>query len=53
MMLDFLDAADEARIVDDAVKACVKHGPKTPDMGGSARTGDVTAFVLEAIGKVL
>ncbi len=53
MMLDFLDAADEARIVDDAVKACVKHGPKTPDMGGTARTADVSAFVLEAIGKAL
>ena len=53
MMLEFLDAADEGRLVDDAVKACIKTGPKTPDMGGTARTDDVTAFVIEHVGKGL
>ncbi len=53
MMLEFLDAAEEAVLVDNAVKACIKHGPKTPDMGGSAKTDDVTAFVVEHVGNAL
>ncbi|HEY1099223.1 MAG TPA: isocitrate/isopropylmalate family dehydrogenase, partial [Myxococcota bacterium] len=53
MMLEFLDAPAEARLVDDAVKACIKTGPKTPDMGGAAKTVDVTDFVLEHVGRAL
>ena len=53
MMLDFLDASDEAALVNRAVQACIKTGPKTPDMGGSARTDDVTAFVLAHVEREL
>ncbi len=53
MMLDFLGAPEEAKIVDDAVRAAVKTGPKTPDMGGQAKTADVTAFVVDVVQKAL
>ena len=53
MMLDFLDATEEGALVNRAVQACIKSGPKTPDMGGSARTDDVTAFVLGHVEREL
>ena len=53
MMLDFLDAKDEGRLVDDAVKLAIKQGPKTPDMGGKASTSEMTSFVLETVSKAL
>lgn len=53
LMLDFLEAPDEARLIDEAVRHAVKQGPKTPDMGGTAGTVDVTAFVLEAVSRGL
>ena len=53
MMLDFLDAPDEARLIDDVVRLAVKQGPKTPDLGGKAKTDDVTAFVLETVSRAL
>jgi 3-isopropylmalate dehydrogenase len=46
LMLDFLEAPAEARVIDDAVRACIKRGPKTPDMGGAATTAAITDFVL-------
>jgi len=53
MMLDFLDAAPEAKLLDDAVRACIKSGPKTPDMGGTAKTADITAFVTAELERAL
>ena len=53
MMLDFLDATDEGALVTRAVQDCIKTGPKTPDMGGTARTDDVTAFVLAHVEREL
>jgi 3-isopropylmalate dehydrogenase len=53
MMLDFLDAPEEAKILDDAVRACVKRGPKTPDMGGEATTTAITDFVLFEVDRAL
>jgi 3-isopropylmalate dehydrogenase len=53
LMLDFLDAPEEAKIVDDAVRACIKRGPKTPDMGGEATTAAITDFVLFEIDRAL
>ena len=53
LMLDFLDAPDEARLIDEAVRHAVKNGPKTPDMGGKAKTEDVTSFVLDAVSRGL
>lgn len=46
MVLAFLDrgaAADELRA---AVLSVLESGPRTPDVGGSAGTDDVTAAVL-------
>ncbi len=53
LMLDFLDAPVEARLIDDAVRLAVKTGPKTPDMGGKAKTSDVTSFVLDVVSRGL
>jgi 3-isopropylmalate dehydrogenase len=53
LMLDFLDAPAEAKLVDDAVRACLKGGPRTPDLGGTAGTADVTAFVLGHLERAL
>ncbi|MBM4283408.1 MAG: 3-isopropylmalate dehydrogenase, partial [Deltaproteobacteria bacterium] len=53
LMLDFLDASAEARLIDDAVRACLKRGPRTPDLGGQGKTGDVTEFVLDELARTL
>ena len=49
MMLDFLEAPEEARLIDDAVRLAVKQGPRTPDLGGTAKTADITTFVLDTV----
>jgi 3-isopropylmalate dehydrogenase len=53
LLLDFLDASAEARLIDDAVSACLKRGPRTPDLGGQARTADVTTFVLGELARLV
>jgi 3-isopropylmalate dehydrogenase len=53
LMLDFLDAPALSRIIDDVVTTCVASGPQTPDLGGTAKTADVTAFVLEQVERAL
>jgi 3-isopropylmalate dehydrogenase len=53
LMLDFLEAPAEARLIDDAVRACIKRGPKTPDMGGAATTAAITDFVLAELANTL
>jgi 3-isopropylmalate dehydrogenase len=53
LMLDFLDAPAEAKLIDGAVRACLKNGPRTPDLGGTSKTADVTAFVLEELARVV
>jgi 3-isopropylmalate dehydrogenase len=53
LMLDFLEAPAEAALLDDAVRACIKRGPKTPDMGGAATTAAVTDFVLAELTSAL
>ncbi len=49
LMLDFLDDAIAARCVERAVEACVADGPRTPDLGGSATTAEVSAWVRSAV----
>jgi 3-isopropylmalate dehydrogenase len=39
-----------ADAVEAAVDAAIADGPRTPDLGGSSGTDEVTAFVLERIG---
>ena len=45
-----LGETDAADAVDAAVDAAIADGPRTPDLGGTAGTADVTAFLLERIG---
>jgi tartrate dehydrogenase/decarboxylase/D-malate dehydrogenase len=50
LMLDHLGLARAASAVRRAVGAVLKAGrPRTPDLGGDARTGQVTEAVLEAL----
>jgi isocitrate/isopropylmalate dehydrogenase len=51
MMLDHLQLAAAAREVDDAVAAVLAGGKiRTPDLGGSSSTEQVTDAVLEKLG---
>jgi 3-isopropylmalate dehydrogenase len=62
LMLDFLatrDPGNAARFlravkaVDAAVAACVAEGPRTPDLGGQAKTGEVGAWVRAHVARAL
>lgn len=62
LMLDFLATRDPAhaarflkavKLVDGAVAACVAEGPRTPDLGGQARTGEVGAWVRAHVARAL
>ncbi len=51
MLLDFLGLAKSAAAVKDGVAAYLKgNRPKPPDLGGSAKTTEVTDGVLAALG---
>jgi len=45
-----LDLEHAAADIENAVVATIERGVLTPDLGGSARTQDVTAAVLDALG---
>jgi tartrate dehydrogenase/decarboxylase/D-malate dehydrogenase len=50
MMLEHLQLGKSAAAVKQAVAAVLKAGkPRTPDLGGNARTADVTEAVLAAV----
>ncbi len=49
MMLDHLGYGDEAARVRDGVTAVLEDGPRTPDLGGTATTEEVTEAVLDAL----
>jgi homoisocitrate dehydrogenase len=38
-----------ARRVQDAIGATLRDGPHTPDLGGSATTGDITAAIIQKL----
>ncbi|NOZ26779.1 MAG: isocitrate/isopropylmalate dehydrogenase family protein [Chloroflexi bacterium] len=46
LMLDFLGESEAADRVRSAALDVLKHGPRTPDLGGDARTADVTQAVV-------
>jgi tartrate dehydrogenase/decarboxylase/D-malate dehydrogenase len=46
LMLDHLGMAEEAALVVDAIKATTAAAVLTPDLGGTATTGEVTDAVL-------
>jgi 3-isopropylmalate dehydrogenase len=49
MLLEHLGYDAEAASVRDAVEAVLADGPRTPDLGGSASTEEVTAAILERL----
>ena len=49
MLLEHLDYAEEAATVRGAVESVLADGPRTPDLGGSASTEDVTAAVVDRL----
>jgi 3-isopropylmalate dehydrogenase len=51
LLLEYLGMVSEARRVSDAVSACVREGPLTPDLGGEASTEDVGSWIRGALGR--
>jgi tartrate dehydrogenase/decarboxylase/D-malate dehydrogenase len=51
MMLDFLGETDAATLIKFAVKQATRHGVLTPDIGGLAKTTEVTDAVIKQIRK--
>ena len=49
MLLEYLGYDEEGAAVRDAVESVLADGPRTPDLGGDATTGDVTEAVLARI----
>jgi tartrate dehydrogenase/decarboxylase/D-malate dehydrogenase len=50
MMLDWLGESHAARSVDRAIESVLAAGAvRTPDLGGTATTGEVTAAVIRAL----
>ncbi len=49
MMLDHLGEPGQAQRLRRAVVHVLEHGPLPPDLGGSARTTDVTAAIIAAL----
>ena len=49
MMLEHLGHPQAAAVVVHAIEAVLRDGPRTPDMGGKARTADVGKAVAEAV----
>jgi tartrate dehydrogenase/decarboxylase/D-malate dehydrogenase len=52
MMLEHLGEHESATRLMRAIEEVTAHGPRTPDLGGNARTADVTAAVCDALGAV-
>jgi tartrate dehydrogenase/decarboxylase/D-malate dehydrogenase len=50
LMLDHLGEAEAARLVMDALRRVAREGPRTKDLGGSAKTVDVGEAIATAIG---
>ena len=50
LMLDHLGYPKAHDAIVKAIETVTEHGPRTPDMGGKAATGDVGKAVLEALG---
>jgi 3-isopropylmalate dehydrogenase len=49
LLLEYLGMFEDARRVEAVVCDCVREGPLTPDLGGSATTNEVGSWVLEAL----
>ncbi|MFN7209257.1 MAG: isocitrate/isopropylmalate dehydrogenase family protein [Aggregatilineales bacterium] len=49
LLLDHLGAAEAARRVERAVESAVRDGVRTPDLGGSANTSELTDAILRRL----
>ena len=49
MLLEFLGYEEDGAAVRSAVEAVLETGPRTPDLGGSASTEDVTNAVIDRL----
>jgi 3-isopropylmalate dehydrogenase len=49
MLLDYLDHEASGRRVRESVETTLERGPRTPDLGGSATTADVTEAVVDRL----
>ncbi|WP_254864064.1 isocitrate/isopropylmalate dehydrogenase family protein [Halovivax gelatinilyticus] len=49
MVLEYLGSDEEANAVRRAVESVLESGPRTPDLGGTATTDDVTEAVIERV----
>ncbi|HET9849531.1 MAG TPA: tartrate dehydrogenase [Candidatus Dormibacteraeota bacterium] len=50
LLLEHLEEREASRLVMRALEQVAARGPHTPDLGGSATTGEVTSALAEAIG---
>jgi tartrate dehydrogenase/decarboxylase/D-malate dehydrogenase len=50
LMLDHLGETEAATMVMDALRHVAKHGPRTKDLGGTARTAEVGQAIAAAVG---
>ena len=50
MMLEHLGYPDAAAAVMQAIETVLAEGPRTPDMGGKAKTADVGRAIAEIVG---
>jgi 3-isopropylmalate dehydrogenase len=49
MLLDHLNYPEEAETVRSAVESVLDSGPRTPDLGGSASTEEMTEAILDEL----
>ena len=49
LLLARLGEPDKARALDRAVERALEHGPRTPDLGGTASTSEVVSHVIEQL----
>jgi len=49
MMLDHLGCPEAGAAVVKAIETVLQQGPKTPDLGGKARTSDLGKAIAEVL----
>ena len=49
MMVDFLGESEAGKLIEKAVRETTSQGVLPPDVGGNAKTKEVTQFVIDAI----
>ncbi|MBN1236295.1 MAG: isocitrate/isopropylmalate dehydrogenase family protein [Methanotrichaceae archaeon] len=52
MMMEWLEGPEKARRIEAAVQKALEGGARTPDLGGSSKTADVTGAVTRYLGAL-